>query len=61
MSDAPVRKHVKPAHEGARIPDPAHRGRFLPAAGLDVVWDHYWINREQQGDVVVSEVANAAD
>ncbi|WP_158810229.1 DUF2635 domain-containing protein [Beijerinckia sp. L45] len=55
MSEQPARKFVKPAHAGACIPDPAHRGLDLPQAGTDVVWDHYWIQRERRGEIIVVE------
>lgn len=54
MSDEIVRKYVKPAHEGACIPDPAHR-QDLPQGGMQVVWDHYWRGREMSGDIIVSD------
>ena len=60
MSDeTAVRKFVKPAHADARIPDPHHPGLSLPAEGASVPWDHYWIARERQGDVVIADEAEA--
>ncbi|UDL95504.1 DUF2635 domain-containing protein [Lichenihabitans sp. PAMC28606] len=54
MTDAPVRKIVKPAHVGACIPDPAH-ATDLPRGGSEVVWDHYWMGRLARGEIVVVE------
>ena len=55
-SDQPIRKRVKPAHPGARIPDPAHPGLDLAQDGTEVTWDHHWIARERRGEVIVDEV-----
>ena len=60
MTDAPItaqagdRIIVKPAHPGARIPDPAH-GNFLAQDGAEVVWDHAWILRALRGEIVIVE------
>ena len=51
-----MRQFIKPAHPGARIPDP-HHGTFLPADGIEVEWDHHWEHHRLQGNIVVSDVA----
>lgn len=55
MTNAPIRKTVKPAHPGARIPDLAHPGLDLPEDGLEVVWSVDWILRERRGEIVIIE------
>ena len=47
------RKIVKPANLGADIPDPEHGNMPLPQEGSEVVWNAYWIARENGGDIVV--------
>ena len=60
MTDAPIRKYVKPAHPDAKIPDPSHPGMDLPASGTEVTWDHYWIGRERRGEIEVADIAAPA-
>lgn len=55
-----MRKHVRPAHPLATIPDPA-RKRDLPSGGLVVDWSVHWARLAQRGDVVVTDVEPAAD
>ena len=50
-----MRKHVKPAHRQAAIPDHV-RGGDLPPNGLVVEWSVHWARLAQRGDVVVSEI-----
>ncbi len=54
MTDA-IRKTVKPAHPGGRIPDPEHGNQDIPQDGLSVIWNHYWIGRQQRGEILVIE------
>ena len=51
-----MRKHVKPAHPQAAIPDPV-RGGDLPPEGLTVDWSVHWARLAQRGDIVVTDVA----
>ena len=53
MAEDIIRKTVKPAHEDASIPDPAHPGIDIAQDGTEVVWDAYWIAREMRGEVKV--------
>lgn len=50
-----MRKHVKPAHPDATIPDPS-RGGDLPAAGLPCEWSVHWARLEMRGDVIVTDI-----
>jgi hypothetical protein len=47
--------YVKPATDGAKVPDPAMRGTpayYLPPEGRDVEESDYWVRRVRDGDVV---------
>ena len=61
MSEEIVRKTVRPAHEGASIPDPAHPGIDISDAGTEVVWDHYWIARLARGEIEIIEARSETD
>ena len=50
-----MRKHVKPAHPQAAIPDPV-RGGDLPPEGLTVEWSVHWARLAQRGDIIVKDV-----
>lgn len=45
---------VKPA-EGFRILNPADGNRELPAAGATVPADPYWLHRQREGGVIISD------
>lgn len=53
-----MRKHVKPAHSQAAIPDPV-RGGDLPPEGLTVEWSVHWARLAQRGDIIVKDVDEA--
>lgn len=55
-----MRKHVKPAHSRAAIPDPV-RGGDLPSEGLTVEWSVHWARLAQRGDIIVKDVAEALE
>lgn len=50
-----MRKHVKPAHPDATIPDPS-RGVDLPPDGLPCEWNVHWARLQMRGDVIVTEI-----
>lgn len=54
-----TRRHVAPVDPAATIPD-HERGGTLPAAGLPVTWSAYWALLEQRGEIIVTDIAEAA-
>ena len=50
-----MRKHVKPAHPQAAIPDPT-RGGDLPPEGRVVEWSVHWARLAQRDDIIVKDV-----
>ncbi|MGX9981976.1 DUF2635 domain-containing protein [Methylobacterium fujisawaense] len=55
-----MRKHVKPAHPNATIPDPERRGDLSPE-GRVVPWGVHWARLAARGDIVVTDVPEAAE
>lgn len=47
-------KHVTPASADARVPD--GRNGILPAGGLDVRWESYWIALYQRGEIIAVDI-----
>ena len=50
-----MRKHVKPAHPDATIPDPA-RKTDLPPEGRVVEWSVHWARLHARGDITAKDV-----
>lgn len=44
---------VKPT-PGRNVRDPAHRGKHIPAEGLEVPATTYWLRRLRDGDVALA-------
>ena len=50
-----MRKHVKPAHPDATIPDPV-RKTDLPPEGRVVDWSVHWARLHARGDITAKDV-----
>jgi len=53
-----VRVHVKPTRQEVKVLDPTTRLN-LPLEGAEVERSSYWIRRERDGDVQISEPKKA--
>ena len=52
--------YIRPATDGAKVPDPAMRGTpayYLPPEGREVEYSDYWVRRVRDGDVLVMPTA----